>query len=170
MPDDQPQLIRELYDQHGQALLAYAMRLTGDRAAAQDLVQESMLRAWRTPEALNRSERSARAWLFGIARHIAIHQWRSDRSRHEIPTDPTPETELSEELDAALQSWQIVEALYRLSDRHRQTVFECYYHRRTVAEAAAVLGVPEGTIKSRLHYGLHALLLILAEMGVANSG
>lgn len=166
MGDDHSQLMRALYDQHGQALFAYAMRLTGDQTAAHALVQESMQRAWRSPGVLGHSDRSARAWLFTVARDIAIDQSRSTGVPHEVPTDHLPTPALAEDLDAALQSWQVVEALLRLSDEHRRTVFECYYHGHTVAEAAAAFGVPEGTIKARLHYGLRALRLILAEMGV----
>jgi RNA polymerase sigma-70 factor, ECF subfamily len=167
--DDQSQLMRALYDQHGHALLAYAVCLTGDHAAAQDLVRESMLRAWRTPGLLDQSEGSARAWLFTAARHIAIDGWRSDRSRREISTDLS-ENVILEELEAALRSWQIAEALLRLSVQHRQTLGECYYGGRTVAEAAAMFGVPEGTIMSRLHFGLRAMRLVLAEMGVVDDG
>jgi RNA polymerase sigma-70 factor (ECF subfamily) len=166
---DQSQLMRALYDQHGHAQLAYAMCLTGDYSGAQDLVRESMLRACRTPGLLDQSEGSARAWLFTAARHIAIDGWRSGRSRQEIPTD-VPEAEILSELEAALRSWQIAEALLRLSAQHRQALVECYYCGRTVAEVAAMLGVPEGTIMSRLHFGLRAVRLVLAEMGVEDSG
>jgi RNA polymerase sigma-70 factor, ECF subfamily len=167
--DDQSRVMRALYDQHGHALLAYAMCLTGDHAAAQDLVRESVLRAWRIPGLLDQSEGSARAWLFTVARHITIDGWRSGRSRQEKPTD-VPEAEILEELEAALRSWQVAEALLRLSVQHRQTLIECYYRGRTVAEAAAMFGVPEGTIMSRLHFGLRAVRLVLAEMGVVDSG
>jgi DNA-directed RNA polymerase specialized sigma24 family protein len=81
-----------------------------------------------------------------------------------------PEAEIFEELEAALRSWQIAEALLRLSAQHCQTLEACYYRGHTVAEAAAMFGVPEGTIMSRLHYGLRALRLVLAEMGVVDSG
>jgi RNA polymerase sigma-70 factor, ECF subfamily len=167
--DDQPKVMRALYDQHGPALLAYAMCLTDDRTAAQDLVRESILRAWRTPGLLDQSEGSTRAWLFAVARHIAIDGRQSRRSRQEIPTD-LPEAEIFEELEAALRSWQIAEALLRLPAQHCQTLEACYYRGHTVAEAAAMFGVPEGTIMSRLHYGLRALRLVLAEMGVVDSG
>lgn len=169
MVDDQSQRMRALHAQHGHALLAYAMCLTGDPAAAQDLVRESILRACRTPGLLDQSEGSARVWLFTAARHIAIDGWRSGRSREEIPTD-SPEAETLAELEAALRSWQVAEALLRLSVQHRQTLVECYYGGRTVAETAATLGLPEGTIMSRLHFGLRAMRLVLAEMGAADSG
>jgi RNA polymerase sigma-70 factor (ECF subfamily) len=118
---------------------------------------------------LDQSEGSARVWLFTAARHIAIDGWRSGRSREEIPTD-SPEAETLAELEAALRSWQVAEALLRLSVQHRQTLVECYYGGRTVAETAATLGLPEGTIMSRLHFGLRAMRLVLAEMGAADSG
>jgi RNA polymerase sigma-70 factor, ECF subfamily len=167
--DDQSQRMRALHDQHGQALLTYAMCLTGDPAAAQDLVRESILRACRTPGLLDQSEGSARVWLFTAARHIAIDGWRSDRSRLEIPT-ALPEAEVVEELEAALRGWQVAEALLRLSVQHRQPLVECYYGGRTVSETAVTLGLPEDTIMSRLHFGLRAVRLVLAEMGAVDSG
>lgn len=169
MGGDQSLVMRALYDQHGEALLAYAMCLTDDRAAAQDLVRESMLRAGRTPGLLDQSEGSTRAWLFGLVRHIAIDARHGRRSRQDTPID-LPESDIFEEFEAAQRSWQIAEALLRLSAEHRQTVEECYFRGHTVAEAAAMFGVPEGTIMSRLHYGLRAMRLVLAEMGVVDSG
>lgn len=170
MVDDQAQSMREFYDQHGEALLAYATGLTGDRAAAQDLVRESMLRAQRTPRAIDGSEVAARAWLFDIARRIANDEWRTGRARHAIPAADEPAAAPFDELDVLLPSWQIVEALSRLSVQHRQALVECYYRGRTVVQAAAALGVPENTIKTHLHYALRALQLTLAEMGVMDGG
>lgn len=170
MVDGQSQSMRELYDQHGEALLAYATGLTGDRTAAQDLVRESMLRAQQTPQAFDGSERAARAWLFDLARRIAKDEWRTGGSRHAMPPVGVPAAAPFDELDVLLPSWQIVEALSRLSVQHRQALFECYYGSRTVVQAAGALGVPENTIKTRLHYGLRALQLTLAEMGVVDGG
>lgn len=170
MVDDQSQSMRELYDQHGEALLAYAMGLTGDRSAAHELVRESMTRAQQSPDVFDGSERSARAWLFDMARRIANDEWRTGRPCDEISTAVMPAAAPFSALDVLLRSWQIVEALSRLSVQHRQALFECYYRSRTVVQAAATLGVPENTIKTRLHYGLRALRLILAEMDVVDGG
>ena len=75
--------IRALYDEHGAALWRYAVRLTGDRAHAEDVAQETLLRAWQHPEVFNDGERSERAWLFTVARNMIIDERRSLRFRNE---------------------------------------------------------------------------------------
>jgi RNA polymerase sigma-70 factor (ECF subfamily) len=106
------------------------------------VVQETLLRAWRHPEVLDQSERSARTWLFTVARHIVIDDWRRRRSRLVIPTATVPERPTADDADAVLQSWLIADAVQRLTPRHRAVLIECLYHGHTVTEAAARLGVP----------------------------
>ena len=78
--------MRVLYDEHAAALWRYAVRLTGDQARAEDVVQETLLRAWQHPEVTADAERSARAWLFTVARNLIIDEKRSARSRNESAT------------------------------------------------------------------------------------
>jgi RNA polymerase sigma-70 factor (ECF subfamily) len=162
-------LIRALHTEHGDALFAYALRLCdSDRQRAEDLVQETLVRAWRHPEALDPDRGSVRAWLFTAARHLAIDAWRRREARvGEVVTDVLPEYcgEL-DEADRAVEAWTIAEALDRLSPAHREVLVECFYRGRSVAEVAALLGVPPGTVKSRTHYAVRALRLVLDEMGV----
>jgi RNA polymerase sigma-70 factor (ECF subfamily) len=161
------ELLRALHDDHADALWAYALRLTsGDRPRAEDLVQETLLRAWRHPEALDPARGSIRSWLFTTARNIAIDAWRRPVRRAEVVTDQLPEESVSDETDRMLQSWLVAEALAQLSPQHRAVLVECFYGGRSVAEAAVRLGVPPGTVKSRTHYALRALRLALEEMGV----
>jgi RNA polymerase sigma-70 factor (ECF subfamily) len=161
------ELLRALHDDHADALWAYALRLTGgDRPRAEDLVQETLLRAWRHPEALDPARGSIRSWLFTTARNIAIDNWRRPVRRAEVVTDQLPENAVSDETDRMLQSWLVAEALGHLSPQHRAVLVECFYGGRSVAEAAQRLGVPPGTVKSRTHYALRALRLALEEMGV----
>jgi RNA polymerase sigma-70 factor (ECF subfamily) len=161
-------LIRALHAEHGDALFAHALRLCdGDRQRAEDLVQETLLRAWRHPEALDPDRGSARAWLFTTARHLAIDAWRRRTARvGEVVTDAPPEPAALDETDRAVEAWTIAAALARLSPAHRDVIVECFYRGRSVAEAATVLGVPAGTVKSRTHYAMRALRLVLEEMGV----
>lgn len=165
---NQTELMRALHDEHASALWAYCVRLTGDRVRAQDVVQEVLLRAWRHPEVLDQSQRSARAWLFTVARHLVIDEWRTGRAQREVSTDVLPEPRPSGDSDGTdrlLQSWVVAEALDRLSPDHREVLVECYYRGQSVAQAAVHLGVPPGTVKSRTHYALRALRLALQEMG-----
>jgi RNA polymerase sigma-70 factor, ECF subfamily len=169
LSEDDQELLRALHQEHGDALFAHALRLaSGDRQRAEDLVQETLLRAWKHPEALDPDRGSVRAWLFTTARHLAIDAWRRRTARlGEVVTDTLPEPPPEvDEADRAVEAWTVAEALGRLSAAHREVLVECFYRGRSVAEAAARLGVPPGTVKSRTHYALRSLRLVLEEMGV----
>lgn len=163
------QLLRTLHDEHAHALWTYVVRLTrGDQAKAQDVVQETLLRAWRTPAVLDQSRGSARGWLYTVARRIVIDEWRSARSRPELVTDEVPEPHWTDP-DAVAQHTVdrelVVAAMRTLSDEHRDVVLECYFRGSSVAEASVALGIPPGTVKSRTHYALRALRTAINEMG-----
>ena len=168
MGADDAELLGAMFAEHGDALYAHALRLaSGDRQRAEDLVQETLLRAWRHPEALNPDRGSVRAWLFTTARNLAIDSWRRRSVRvGEVITDALPEALTDDETDRTVEAWLIAEALGRLSPVHREVLVECFYRGRSVAEASARLGVPPGTVKSRTHYALRSLRLVLEEMGV----
>jgi RNA polymerase sigma-70 factor, ECF subfamily len=167
VPVDRAELLRELHGEHSRALWGFVLRLTGgDRAAAEDVVQETLLRAWRSRGVLEAQDDARRAWLFTVARHLVIDDWRSARARREVPSAEPPERATADSTDEVLEAWLVAEALGRLSPDHRRVLVECYYCGRSVAEAAERLEVPVGTVKSRTHYALRALRLVLQEMGV----
>ena len=171
MPEDEVALMRRLHEEHADVLWRYCLRLVGnDRGHAEDVAQETLLRAWRHRGVLDGSSAAARAWLFTVARNIVIDDWRSRRARPETPVEEVPEQRRSLEDDGSdqlLLSWVVAEALTHLSADHRTVLLECYYRGRSVAEVSRRLGVPEGTVKSRTHYALRALKLALEEMGVS---
>ncbi|MEV7289131.1 sigma-70 family RNA polymerase sigma factor [Streptomyces sp. NPDC093252] len=151
-------VVRALYEEHGRALLAYAQRLTGDRAAAEDIVQETLIRAWRNQEKLANGKGSVRGWLLTVARNIITDRIRARAARP--PEVPETTTQVPEEHDLAetvVDSMVVMAALDRLSPDHRDVLMEIYFQGRTVSEAAEVLGIPAGTVKSRSHYALKQL-------------
>jgi RNA polymerase sigma-70 factor (ECF subfamily) len=160
--------LRALFDQHAPALLAYALRLTdGDRTRAEDIVQETLLRAWRNLELLDDTVRPVRPWLFTVAQHLAIDAHRARRSRpREVGDAALDSVPGLDDLEPALDRILVTDALQALSTEHRAVIVETYYRGRTVAEAASALGIPPGTVKSRCYYALRALKLALAERGV----
>jgi RNA polymerase sigma-70 factor (ECF subfamily) len=165
---DDGDLLRALHDQHGTALWAYVVGLTnGDRAQAQDVVQETMLRAWRNPRVLAQETGSARGWLFTVAKRIVIDEWRTARSRRERAVEHLPENPVPDETDHVVDRHLVGAALRTLSADHRAVLLECYFRGASVAEAAAALGIPPGTVKSRTHYALRSLRLAVEELGGA---
>lgn len=160
------ELIRAVYASHGGELLRFATHLTGDPTRAQDVVQETLIRAWRHPEALDGSRGSPRGWLFTVARNVVVDLVRAEKARPRLaPWDGVREPSTDGGLDRAVESWELAEAVSRLSPEHREVLTEVHLRGRSVAEAAAVLGIPAGTVKSRTFYALRALRLALEERG-----
>jgi len=165
--DNPTALMQQLHDEHAGALWGFCLHLTGDPARAEDVAQETLLRAWQHHEVLDEARGSVRSWLFTVARNIVIDEWRSKRFQNERAVQELPEPgDAVDQTDTLLQSWVVAEAITQLSPEHRNVLLECYYRGRSVAEASRRLGVPEGTVKSRTHYALRALRLALEEMGV----
>jgi len=160
--------VRAVYAEHGQALLGYATRLVADRGRAEDIVQETLLRAWRHAGKLAADDRPLRPWLFTVVSHLATDARRAERARPFETTDaPLAALPSGDELDRAMQAWQVADALATLSVEHRAVLVETYYRGRSLSEAAVRLGVPIGTVKSRCYYALRALRLALQERGWA---
>ena len=138
---------------------------------AEDVVQETLLRAWTHPAALNGERGSARGWLFTVTHNLVMDQFRVRRSRPmEVAVELIDVEALSgdQDIDLALQSLVVSEALAALTPEHRAVLVETFYRGRSVAQAALALGIPEGTVKSRAFYALRALRAILIEQGVSS--
>ena len=151
-------LVRALYEEHGTALLAYASRITGDRAAAEDVLQETLIRAWRHADSLSEATGSIRGWLFTVARNIITDRARARGARPaEVPESAASTPVTRDHADRVVDSMVALDALERLSEDHRRVLVEIYFRGLSVAEAADVLGIPPGTVKSRCHHALRNL-------------
>lgn len=129
-------------------------------------MQEALFRAWKRPKILEEGEPAARAWLFTVARNLVIDDRRSARHLHEVTTGWVPETSSADDTDVALDKWLVADALQSLSAEHRQAVVNAFYLGKSAVEIAREENIPEGTVRSRMHYALRALRLAMQERGV----
>lgn len=160
--------IRAAYALHGRELFGFAIRALGDRGLAEEAVQETFLRAWRSAGRFDPAISSLRTWLFAIARNVMVDLARARASRPRLAGEAGPERAAEgDPIDRALVRWQVEEALRRLGEEHRRVLVETYFRGRPYGEVAALLRIPEGTVKSRVFYALKALRLALDEMGWA---
>jgi RNA polymerase sigma-70 factor, ECF subfamily len=162
-------MVTEMYRQYRSPLMSYVLRLTaGDRQHAEDVVQETMVRAWRQAGQLDLTEPSLMPWLATVARRIVIDDKRRRSVRPaETGDDMLDDTPVADATEDLLRKVVVTEALQALSPAHREVLNETILRDRTVNEAAEVLGVPVGTVKSRVYYALRALRVVLAERGVS---
>lgn len=163
-------LVAQIYRDHGAALRRFVGRSSIDHDRVDDVVQETVLRVWKhAPEVTH-----LRAYLFQTARHILIDLHRTASRRvaevGQAGDDPTSRDPLAADpaadIDRALDTILVEDALARLQPAHREVVRALYYRRLSVAEAALALGVPAGTVKSRAYYAVRSLRAVLDEMGV----
>lgn len=156
---------RAFYDEHAAALTAYVQRmLHGDRQLAEDIVQETMLRAWLSAGKV--PDRARRPWLFTTARRLVIDAYRARNARPKEVSSEQSDPSGDDDLDAALDTILLTDALRTLRAEHRLVLFDAYFRGMTAAQIAAARELPPGTVRSRLFYALRALRLALQERGV----
>jgi RNA polymerase sigma-70 factor (ECF subfamily) len=161
----------QMYRLHSSHLLRSLVRVTsGDLGKAQDILQETMLRAWKHPEAFPNGPEHARGWLWTVARRVAIDHFRMQASRAKEVADELPENRavVGDPYDEVLVARDIGVALDRLPAHHRQVLVELHVNGRSLADVAEALGVPTGTVKSRNFYAIRALRPVLKECGIAS--
>ena len=158
LPGDADAAIRQLYCRHADALHAYVERFCTDRASADDIVQETFIRAWRHLPQLSADDRPIRPWLFRVARNLLTDADRAARARPVVTQEPSADDGRADcGLDQVLDRELVSAALQHLSPAHQAVLFETFYHGGSLVGIARELGIPHGTARSRLHYALQAL-------------
>jgi RNA polymerase sigma-70 factor (ECF subfamily) len=164
LPDDPDAAIRQLYSHYASALHAYVEKFCPDQASADDIVQETFIRAWRHLPQLSTDDRPVRPWLYRVARNLLIDANRAARARPmRAPERPGGEIGTDSGLDEVLDRQLVSAALQHLSPAHQSVLVETFYRGGTTATVARELGIPYGTARSRLHYALDALRQHLQE-------
>lgn len=159
--------VRAVYAAHGSELYRFALRSLNDRGLAEEAVQETFVRAWQAADRFDDALGSLRTWLFAIVRNVVIDLSRARAVRPALASETAERDviDLDDEFEHALVAWQVEEALQRLSDEHRDALVQVHYRARPYHEVADELGVPVGTVKSRVYYALKAMRLALEEVG-----
>ncbi|WP_446046166.1 sigma-70 family RNA polymerase sigma factor [Streptomyces olivaceus] len=162
--------LRTLCEEQGSPLYAYVVKLLGgDRHRAEDVVQETLLRCWRTQDLAG--GQPLRPWLFRVARNLVVDEYRLRMARpQEVSGNDWLEDLLPrpDDVDRLLSSMVLREAFQKLSPKHREVLYETYYTGRSMREAGLVLGVPPGTVKSRVHHAVRALRVALGVVEAAD--
>jgi RNA polymerase sigma-70 factor (ECF subfamily) len=159
--------LEELYARHGAALFGYLLVLTPDRGLAEEVLQDTLVAAWKGAGSFA-GRSSVKTWLFGIARRKVRDALRrrglplaaDDSLLEALPTgEPGPEDALL----SGVRSAELAGCVARLGAVHRETLALVFFHELSYAEAAEVLMVPVGTVKSRLSNAKRALREMLEE-------
>ncbi len=157
-----------LYDRYGRLAFGLAYRVLGDRGAAEDVVQEAFLSAWRRAESFELTRGSARTWLLSIVHHRAIDRLRgtAGRTRQDAPIDDFERVLATDdpwrEVSQVMQRETLQQALSTLPEAQRQAVQMAYFDGYTQQEIATAMAVPVGTVKGRLRLAMQRLRSLLA--------
>lgn len=167
-PVSDEMFIRALYQQHGSVLLRFAAKLlNGDWHRAEDVVQETALRAWRHAAVLDPTAESLRPWLFTVVRHLVIDGHRALLVRPpELGDSEMVDLPVPDEIERALTAQVLLEGMAELPPLQREVLVHMYYLGRSVTQTAKELGVPPGTVKSRSYYAMRVLREALRSRGV----
>jgi RNA polymerase sigma-70 factor, ECF subfamily len=162
-PRDADALVEDLYGRYWRYLVNYVNQKLSDSHQAEEIVQETMLRAWRHADKLDPERGSVKAWLCRVAHNIMVDRIRHKRARPaevDEATAPQDAHLTGDHSSDVVGSVDVQRAIARLQPGHRAVLYLVYFTGRTCAEAAVILGVPVGTVHSRLHYALRHLRAI----------
>lgn len=161
-----------LYDRYSRPCYAFALRMLGSETDAEEITQETFLRAWRSAATYDPDRAGILGWLLAITRNLCIDQLR--RRRRHLPAvtlDDAPALPADDRTDIAaeraIDAERVRAALASLPGDQRSAIELVYYHGLTSNEVGRLLGVPPPTVRSRLRLGLLKLAGILAPGGTS---
>jgi RNA polymerase sigma factor (sigma-70 family) len=160
------QALGVLYDRFGRLAYGVALRILRDRALAEDAVQEAFLAVWRSADAYQRERAKPSTWILTLVHRRAVDLVRREDRRRGAPLDEAPEPTVGgvpDEADLRERRIAVQAALQQLPADQRQALELAYYGGYTQSELAERLGVPLGTIKSRMFAGLSRLRELVPE-------
>jgi RNA polymerase sigma-70 factor (ECF subfamily) len=160
---DEP--VAELYRRHGARLYRFGFGLLGDAGLAEELVQECFVRLWRTAGRFDISRGTVAAYLSVMARSIAADLRKRPSSRPLIPVDDAQVPPQPDSTEPIAETLTVRDALDSLSAAHREVLMLVHRQGLTQSQIAERLGLPLGTVKTRMFHGLRALKAALAERG-----
>ena len=162
-------ILRRLHDDHGRALHGWARRRFADPREAEEAVQDTLVLAWRKREQFDPARGTERSWLFGILRNVASSRHRTNVRGLQVARPLLSADRVAsgdEDQERSLDAAELADALAALTPEHRAVVVGAYFRGQRIRTLAEELGLPEGTVKSRLYYALRSLRLLLEERGV----
>jgi RNA polymerase sigma-70 factor (ECF subfamily) len=160
--------LESLYDRHSSTVLALTLKVVGDQPAAEDVLQETFWRVWRSASTFQPQRGSFTGWLFRIARNLAIDAYRrrTVRPAEFVETDdadsildrmPDPDVDVAEQAQSLFKNRQVREAMASLPHSQRQVIEMAYFYGMTRHEIAKTTGEALGTIHTRARLGLQKL-------------
>lgn len=161
--------LRALYRSFERPLYSLGIRWLNDPKLAEELVQEVTLRVWRRAGRYDPERGASSSWIFGIARNVAADLARA-RAKAPLPVAEIPDQAAPWDEERAWTAWEVARAVAQLPEDQRRVVELAYANQMTQSEIAAELGVPLGTVKTRLYAGLRKLRAIFVERGIESEG
>jgi RNA polymerase sigma-70 factor, ECF subfamily len=155
--------VEALYDTFADRLYGFGLRLLGDPGLAEELVQETFVRIWREARRFDASRGGAKTFIYTVARRLAIDIYRRPSSRR---LELEPEAPVPGHAEHVVNTVVVSQALASISPDHREVLELLHFQQLTQSEAAAVLEIPLGTVKTRAYHAVRAMRKALEDHGI----